>query len=97
MMVEYGGVRDDSGLGRPLPGVKVAAAKLCHGRGGLQSLRRRRTVRYFYYFAISFSHSSLGSTSSDRQIVGGHNVQQSSQLYKLPSRLLCTLPSVVKY
>ena len=28
---------------------------------------------------------------------GGHNAQQSSQLCKLPPRLLCTLPSVVKY
>ena len=38
--------------------------------GGLQSLRRRRTVRYFYSFDVSFSHSSLGSTSSDHKIVG---------------------------
>ena len=37
MLVEYGGVRDDSGLRRPLPGVQVAAAKLCHGRVGCKA------------------------------------------------------------
>ena len=46
----------------------------------------------FLFDHVLLSHSSLGSTSSVRQMVG-HNMQQSSQLCKLLPRSLCIFPS----
>ena len=54
-------------------------AKLCHGEGGMQACAAGARYATFLFDHVLLSHSSLGSTSSVRQMVG-HNMQQSSQL-----------------